>query len=638
MPLSPTSANGLQACTREQIGFTGTNPTTQTNEFTRARATCPDASKVGIVHIKSPDLTHELEGAVFLAAPQNFAGPPQENPFESLVALYIVAEDPVSRVLVKLAGKVTPNETTGQLVSTFANTPQVPFEDFKLEFFGGPRGSVSTPPLCGTYTTAASFAPWSGSEAAPGIVPSSSNFSISSGPGGSPCTSSPQPFTPSFQAGSTNNQAGAFTSFTVDIGRPDPDQAVQTVTMHLPGGIAGMLSSVKQCPEPQASQGTCGPDSLIGHTTATAGLGPEPFSPPVGQVFITGPYKGAPFGLSIVTPAIAGPFNLGNVIVRSTINIDPTTAALSITSDPLPLMLRGLPLQLQHINVSVDRPNFQFNPTNCTPSTITGTIGGSLGASAPVSWPFQAANCASLPFKPTLTGETDAHTSKANGAALRIKVTSTPGQANIAKTKVVFPIALPSRLTTIQKACPDKVFEANPASCPEGSVIGTAIAHTPVLTNPLTGPAYLVSHGNAAFPDAEFVLQGEGITLILDGQTDIKKGITSSTFNAVPDAPVTTFEVNLPQGPHSAFGAVGSLCTQALNMPLILTGQNGAVITKTEKIKVSGCGKVKKKLTRAQLLAKALKACKKQPKKKRAACEAKARKKYKAKKAGKGRH
>jgi len=645
LQLNPAAANGLAGCSLDQIGYTKRNAVTETDEFTNSPATCPDGSKVGTVRVHAPDLADDLEGFVYLASPQNFADSLPQNPFQSLVALYIAAESPVSRVLVKLAGEVQVNEQNGQITSTFRNTPQVPFEDFKLDFFDGPRASVSSPPLCGSYASSAGFSPWSGT----GDVASAANFSIATGPGGGAC-SNPQPFTPAFVAGSRNLQAGAFTTFTVDIGRHDSDQAVQGVSMHLPPGIAGMLSKVALCPEPQASQGACPPESQIGRTTVTAGLGPNPFTPPEGKVFITGPYKGAPFGLSIVAPAVAPPFDLGTVVVRSTISIDPSTAALTVNSDPLPLRLRGIPLQLQHINVTVERPGnqeFQFNPTNCSPMKIDGTLTGAQGATYPASSNFQVQNCSSLPFHPVLTASTKGNASKVNGASFTVKVTSSPGQANIAKTKLALPIALPSRLTTIQKACLAATFEANPASCPEGSNIGSATAVTPVLKSPLRGPAYLVSHGNAAFPDVEFVLQanerGGIITLILDGQTDIKKGITTSTFNAVPDAPVTSFEVVLPEGPHSALTSNVppskrfSLCGQKLVMPTTITGQNGVVIQQQTKIPVQGCGAVKS-YTKAQLLAKSLKKCRKQfkhAKKKRTACEKKARKRYSAKKAAK---
>jgi hypothetical protein len=629
--LNPAAAHGLESCSETRIGFNGFREfeaETPTAAFTPTlpEPFCPDASKVGTVHIKTPLLAHELQGAVYLAQ-QN------ANPFGSLIALYIVAEDKVSGVLVKLAGKVTLNAETGQVVSTFENTPQTPFEDFKLEFFGGPTGQLTTPAYCGTYTTTASFTPWSGSKAAPGAVAASSSFPITSG-----CTSAPnpQPFAPSFQAGSTNNQAGAFTPFTLTIGNPDGDQALQGLTMKLPDGMAAVLASVTPCPEAQAANNECGPESLIGHSTANSGLGGDPFALP-GRVYLTGSYKGAPFGISVVTPAVAGPFNLGNVTVRSTINVDRNTAAVTITSDPFPTFVQGIPTQLKQINVTIDRPGFQFNPTNCNPMAISGTLTGVQGASAAVSSPFEVANCTNLPFKPTLTASTLGVASKANGATFDVKVESSGlGVANIAKVDLQLPAALPSRLSTIQKACRDSVFEANPASCDEGSVIGKAVIHTPVLKNPLTGPAFLVSHGNAAFPDVEFVLQGEGLTLLLDGKTDIKKGITYSRFESNPDAPFTTFETDLPAGPHSALTAYvpGSnhfrLCGTNLAMPTTITGQNGAVIKRVTKIAVTGC-RAAAKPTRAQLLAKALKACRKKPKSKRAACEKQARKKYGAK-------
>jgi hypothetical protein len=633
--LSPAAAHGLQSCaenagTRKEgegeVGYLRTEelasePGDALALFTAnlPEAFCTGASKVGNVRIQTPLLEHELEGGVYLAA-QN------ANPFNSLVAIYIVAKDPVSGVLVKLAGQVTLNESTGQISTTFQNTPQTPFEDFTLEFFGGSTASLTTPPYCGTHTATASFVSWSGE-----TVNSESSFQTTSN-----CTNPPsaQPFSPSLTAGPTNPQAGAFSPFTLTLGNPDGDQALKGLTMHLAPGMAAMLSSVTPCPEPQAASNQCGEDSLIGHSTAVAGLGGNPFALP-GNVYLTGPYKGARFGLSVVTPAIAGPFNLGDVTVRSTINVDRNDASVTVNSDPFPEFIQGIPSQLKAVNVIIDRPNFEFNPTKCNPMSVTGTLTGVQGASQGVSAPVQFGNCAALPFKPVLTASTKGNASKANGAALTVKVTSTPGQANIAKTKLVLPLTLPSRLTTIQKACLDSVFEVNPAACDEGSNIGTATVHTPVLKNPLTGPAYLVSHGNAAFPDVEFVLQGEGITLILDGQTDIKKGITTSTFNTVPDAPVTTFETVLPEGPHSALTSnvaeskKFSLCGAKLTIPTTITGQNGVVIQQETKVPVLGCTAVKGfKVTK---LSKALKACKKKfkhSKKKRAACEKQAHKKY----------
>jgi hypothetical protein len=651
MLLSPSAANGLEACATGLVGYKNASvelePGAVAPEFTPRLPQpvqpgvnfCPNGSKVGVVHIKTPDLPNEIEGGVYLAQ-QN------ANPFGSLFAMYIVAEDPVSKVLVKLAGEVNLNPGSGRVTTTFKNTPQLPFEDLKLELFGGPRASITTPPTCGDYTTDASFVPWS-TPASP--RPASSTFSITSGAEGSGC-SNPLPLTPGFKAGTTSTAAAGFTGFDLTLTRPDNNQTPTSLSMRLPPGLAALLSTVTLCPEPQASQGMCGDDSLIGHATATAGLGSQPFTETGGRVYITGPYQGAPFGLSVVIPTVAGPFDFGNVVTRSSLSVDPNTAAVTITS-ALPTMVNttrystGVPVQLKQIHVTVDRPNFQFNPTNCNPMRIEGTLTGSQGAKAPVSAPFQAANCAGLPFAPKLSSTAGGQASKANGASLNVKVTSAGlGQANIAKVFLTLPKALPSRLTTIQKACVDSVFNANPAACDEGSVIGKATIHTPVLRSPLSGPAYLVAHGSAAFPDVEFVLQGEGITLVLDGKTDIKKGITYSRFESTPDAPFTTFETELPTGPHSALtanvpeGQRYSLCATKLTMPTEITAQNGAVIKQETKIGLTGCVKGIKKaaLTRAQKLKKALKAChKKKNKAKRVACEKQARKKYGPKKAKK---
>ncbi len=572
--ISPAGADGLLACSLGEVGLGD-----------GVEAGCPEASKVGTVEISSPLLPNKLVGAAYLAA-QN------ANPFGSLVALYLVAKDPVSGVLVKLAGKVAPDPVTGQLVSTFEDTPQLPFEELKLNFFGSARAPLSTPPLCGTYTSTASIEPWSGS---PPATPSSS-FQITSGPNGAPC-STPQPFTPGFQAGTTNIQAGAFTPFQLTMTRPDADQTLSRVEMQMPPGLLGTLSAVKLCGEPQAAQGTCGEESLIGHTIVSAGLGNDPYTVTGGKVFITGPYKGAPFGLSIVNPAKAGPFDLGTVVVRAQIRVDRHTAALSILSDPLPTILDGIPLQIQHVSVIVERPEgFTFNATDCNPMQITGTLSSTEGAAASVATRYQVTNCADLAFHPKFAVSTSGKTSRANGASLHVKLSypTGPYDANIARVKVELPKRLPSRLTTLQKACPAATFEANPAACPAASLIGSATATTPVLPVPLTGPAYFVSHGGEAFPSLIVVLQGYGVTVDLVGSTFIsKQGITSSTFKTVPDVPVGTFELTLPEGKYSALAANGNLCKNKLTMPTEFIGQNGLEIHQSTKIQVTGCPKTK---------------------------------------------
>ncbi len=642
--LSPSAANGLQACAESEIGYEGagsaqdpflpdSSGVSEPLRFSPAPASCPEASKVGLVRIKSPDLSHELEGAVYIAEQTH-------NPFGSLFALYLVAEDPALGIRVKLAGQVALNEQTGQITSTFNETPQVPFEALHLQFFEGARASLSTPPVCGSYSTLATFTPWSSTTP----IAREAAFQITSGPEGQPCAS-PLPFGPALTAGSSSPQAGAFASFKLTLTDPDADQRLDALSVHLPPGIAAILASVTPCPEPQAGQERCGPESLIGHSLASAGYGPEPYELP-GNVYLTGPYEDAPFGIEVITPAIAGPFNLGTVTVRSRIEVDPHTAAVTITSDPIPQLVKGVPAQIKQLTVTVDRSDFQFNPTSCNPGPLTATLTGNQGATSRTSYPFDTQNCASLPFDPGVTAATQGKTSKADGASLNLKFSSHTGEAHVAKTVLTIPAILPARLTTIQKACLAAVFEANPAACPEGSDIGTAVVHTPVLRSALTGPIYLVSHGNAAWPDAELVLQGEGITLILDGQTAIKKGITTSSFQSVPDAPFDTVEADLPEGPHSALttnlrvSAKYSLCGQRLTIPTALTGQNGVVLNQDVKVAVFGCQAVKsskaKKLTRKQKLARALTACRRQhphSKSTRAACEKQARGRYAARKA-----
>ena len=590
MAISPSAAGGREGCTPEQIGLGNADA-----------ASCPDASKVGQAKIVTPLLEGQLEGSIYLAQQGN-AGPGQgANPFGSLLALYLVAEG--DGMTIKLAGEVEADPHTGQLKVTFEGNPQLPFSELKLSFFGGPRAMLVTPAACGDYEARSSLTPWSGTPA----VTQSSNLEIFSGPNGEACPGGR--FGPSFTAGTANNQAGAFSPFSLTFSRQDGEQRFGAFTVRMPPGLLAVLKNVALCPEPQASLGACSQASAIGTTTVGAGPGPDPLylpepGRPANEVYLTGPYEGAPFGLSIVVPAIAGPFDLGNIAMRARVEVDPHTAQLTITSDPgvrgIPAIEEGIPLDIRTVSMTVDRAAFMFNPTNCAPLTVAGTISAAAGASAVVSSHFETANCANLPFKPKLSVLVRAKTSKANGVYLQLKAVSGPGQANIGKLKVDLPKQLSVRLKTLQKACVAGVFDANPAACPVASAVGTATASTPIFAHPLTGLVYLVSHGAVASPDIVIVLRGEGIMLEMEGQINIRKGIVSVAFRSIPDVPIGTLEVALPTGPHAVLEAnlpakaKRSLCAQTLKMPTMITGQNGARVKQTTKIAVSGCPKRKR--------------------------------------------
>jgi hypothetical protein len=631
--INPGQAAGLQACQPSQAGLT-TEIEKEHGEEDNGLASCPLASKVGTVRIKSPliegSVEKEFEGNVYVL---------QSNPPE-LKLLVAASADGVN---LKLVGIVHLNEATGQLTTKFEGTPELPFTDFILSFSGGPQAALDTPTQCGTYTTSADFGAWSTPFVSDFLTGAS--FTLTEGPGGSPCPLSPMPFSPSMVAGATTDQAGGFTNFSLLLQRGDGQQRIEKLRFRTPTGLSGMISSVPLCPEPQASEGTCSAASHIGHAVVTSGPGPYPLvipqpGEPEAPIYLTGPYKGAPFGLSIVTPVIAGPFNLGTIVTRAKIEVDPHTAQITVTTDPLPQIVKGVPTDLRSINSVIDRPGFMFNPTNCNPQEFTGTATSAGGAAtAPLATRFGVGSCQSLKFKPKFSVSASGKNSKAGGASLDVKVTypSEPqgSEANIAKVKVDLPKQLPSRLTTLQKACTAGQFATNPAGCPAASVVGHAVVHTPVLPVSLEGPAYFVSNGREAFPNLIMVLQGYGVTVDLVGDTFINKaGITSSTFNATPDVPFSTFELTLPQGPYSALatdvpaGAHYSLCGQKLSMPTELVAQNGAVIDQSTAVSITGCAKTKA-LTRAQKLARALKACHKKPKgRKRVACERTARKRF----------
>jgi hypothetical protein len=643
MTVNPSAGAGLGACTQAQYEE-------EAPEVVLGKG-CPNESKLGSVTIETPALSEKATGSVFIAQPY-------ANPFGSLIALYVVARFADRGVLVKVAGRVTADETTGRLVTTFEGLPPldglppVPFSTFTFKFREGATSPLVTPPVCGSYAVRAELSPWS--EPAMVLTPELVPFNITQGFDGGPCPSGGVlPFAPQLSAGTLNNRAGSYSPMYIRVGRGDGEQEITRFSSQLPFGLTASLAGVPFCSDAnimlaRGKTGTqeevnpsCPAASQIGHTLVGAGVGSVLAWAP-GKVYMAGPYNGAPFSIVAITSAKVGPFDLGTVVVREALKIDPVTAAVTVdasASDPIPHIIKGIVIHVRDIRVYVDRPSFTLNPTSCSPMTFSATVSGSganFASSADdvpvtVSDPFQAADCQNLKFAPKFVVSTSGKTSRANGASLTAKLTypNAPQgtQANIRSVKVDLPKQLPSRLTTLQKACTAAQFNSNPAGCPAASVVGHAKAITPIIPVPLEGPAYFVSHGGEAFPSLIVVLQGYGVTIDLVGTTFISKaGITSSTFKTVPDQPVTSFELTLPEGKFSALAANGNLCAVtktvtvnkkltvkgpkgkkktvtrkvkqtlpgALAMPTEFVGQNGATIHQSTPITVTGCTNSKK--------------------------------------------
>jgi hypothetical protein len=577
LTLNPSAAAGLgtQACTPAQARVTSKE----------AGVACPESSKIGTVTLEVPDLpAGSLQGNLYLGGPET--GPITGPPY----TMYIDAESARYGVSVRLKGSATPNATTGRVTASFTENPEQPFSNAILHFKGGALAPLANPLTCGTATTETSFSPFTIPTAL--VSPPVPTFAVDSNNTGGACAS-PLPFAPTQSAvNQAPGNGGAATSYTVNIERADGQQYLSQIKTTLPAGLVGLIPTVTQCGEAQANEGTCPGTSQIGVVGVTAGAGPTPYAFN-GSVYLTGPYNGAPFGLSIVVPAAAGPFNLGNVVTRGTLTVDPYTARVTATST-LPTIVKGIPLRLKRVSVNINKQGFLTNPTNCgalqTESLISGfTPGTSTTASVELKTQFQVSNCSALAFKPSFKSKTSAKTSRANGASLETTLNIGTGQTNVKSVMVQLPKQLPSRLTTLQKACTEAVFNANPFHCPSGSFVGGARANTPTLPGKLQGPAILVSHGGQAFPDLDLVMEANGVRVILVGNTKITKGITTTTFATLPDVPVSSVTVNLPIGGHSAVAANGSLCVNPLTMPTTLIGQNGFKVTQKTKIAVVGC-------------------------------------------------
>jgi hypothetical protein len=573
MTMNPSAAAGLTACTPAEARIHSSTP----------GVGCQATSEIGTVALEVPTLPPgSLAGKIYLGAPES--GPITGPPY----TIYLDAESARYGVSVRIKGEAIPNETTGQLTTVFSENPEQPFTKATLHFKEGALAPIANPLLCGSAKTTTSLVPYSGQATKEPF----SEFAVDSNNAKGACAS-PLPFAPTQTTQNQSANAGGHTSYTFNLERPDGQQYLSSVKTVLPPGLIGAIPVVTPCGEPQASLGTCTSASQIGTARVLSGSGATPFSFS-GPVYLTGPYSGAPYGMSIAVPAIAGPFNLGTVVTRATINVNQTTAQVTVAS-VLPRIFKGVPLRLRRISVAIEKQGFLFNPTNCsvlaTESSVSGfSPGSSVSSTASLSSPFQVANCGALGFKPTFKATAGAKTSKANGASLETTLNYVPGQANVKSVVVQLPKQLPSRLSTLQKACLQATFEANPYGCPKGSYVGGVRANTPTLPDKMKGPAVLVSHGGAAFPDLDLVLEADGVRVIVVGNTDIKHGITKTTFASTPDVPVSSVTVNLPVGPHSALGSIADLCAVPLVMPTTITGQNGKVVKQNTKINVSGCG------------------------------------------------
>jgi len=600
MTLNAAAANGLNSCTESQIGYT---PREGKIRFATTPQSCPNAAKLGILEVKSPLLDHKLPGAVYLARPY-------ENPFGNLTAIYLAIEDEETGIVTKLAGKVTPDPTTGQLSATFTESPQLPLEDIDLHFFNGDGAALTTPLTCGTKTTTSTLTPWSSPEGAD--VHPSDSFATQVAAGGSgncPSSEASAPNKPSFTAGTIAPEAGAYSPFVLKLARPDGTQRLTAIDTLLPNGLAAKFAGIPYCSEAQIAQAqsrsnpnqgaleqaspSCPAASEVGTVTVGAGSGPTP-TYVSGHAYLAGPYKGAPLSLAIITPAVAGPFDLGAVVVRTAIYIDPETAQGHAVSDPLPSILQGIPLDIRSVAIKLDRPGgFTLNPTSCDPMSIVGAATALTGQSAALTSPFQVGGCNALKFKPKLAISLKGGTKRHSFPALKAVLTYPKGNyANIASAQVTLPHSAFLEQGHIGTVCTRVQFAAS--ACPKASIYGKARAITPLLDKPLEGPVYLRSSSHE-LPDLVAALNGQ-IDVDLAGRVDTGKGGgIRNTFEAVPDAPVSKFVLEMQGGKKGLLVNSENICRKTQKASVSFTAQNGAALQLTPTIKNSCGGKAKKK-------------------------------------------
>jgi hypothetical protein len=570
LSLNPAAGDGLGSCSPEQIAL-----------GTSAEPNCPDSARIGSVTVDSPLVVEPLRGSIYLAAPR-------QNPFESVLATYVVAEG--SGTLIKIPARIDADAQTGGLTVRLDELPQLPFSDFSLRFDGGPRAPLALPARCGDFTASARLGSYSDPAGAEPTTVSSSFPLTRDCDGG---------FSPSFLGGATSSVAGHRTGLTLRLVRGQGEEELSRFSTTLPRGLLPLLAGVSSCPEPQAGNGDCPPASRIGAVTVTAGAGPHPLSFS-GSAFLTDSYKGAPFGLAIAVPAVAGPFDLGRAVIRAKVLVDPRSTRLTVATEPLPRILQGIPLRVRSFELNTtERPGLFTAPSSCERQEVDAQAVGGAGAITSLATPFFLGDCRELRFAPRISATTEKHVSRRTGASLRLTIRNRLGaQANLRTITLGFPRQLSPRLSSIQGACPAATFAAGPDRCPATATIGVARVHTPIFESALSGSAYLVSRGAEALPRIVLVLAARGVALKLLGSLHVSnRGKSSVTFAAIPDAPISKFVIDLPKGPNSAFGANflrgagGTLCGRRIVIPTKLIAYNGRRAQDTARVGVTGCKK-----------------------------------------------
>jgi hypothetical protein len=572
--INPSVAAGLGVCTPGSYAAeTASSP---------PGAGCPNASKIGTFTVNSPLYSEPVAGSLFLAAPH-------DNPFGTLLALYIVAKAPARGIIAKVAGRLEANTESGQLSAIFEGLPQLPYSHFDVHFREGRRSPLLTPPSCGAYATQVALTPWL--EAGP-TLHEVSPLQIAHGPEGTGCPAGTPPFHPGAAAGDLNANAGSYSPFYLHLTRGDTEQEITSYSAKLPPGLLGKIAGVPFCPEAaieaakresgvgEEAHPSCPAASQIGHTYTGYGVGSVLAYAP-GGLYLAGPFHGAPLSVVAIDSATVGPFDLGTIIVRSAIRVDPQSAQVTVdsaASDPIPHIIDGIPLHLRDIRVYIDRPNFTLNPTSCDPFSVSSTLTGSAapflnprGATATATVPFQASNCSSLSFKPAIALRLKGGTKRGDYPSLRATVIPRVGDANIAKAAVTLPPTLFLAQEHIETVC--TVPQAEAEACPPGSAYGHATAVTPLLEEPMTGPVYLRSSTNL-LPDLVTVLHGRGVRILLEGRIDSHRGGLRGTFEGLPDAPVSKFTMVLDGGKRGLLVNEKNLCASPQIATARFLGQN----------------------------------------------------------------